>query len=248
MIIYALSNDRGDHTELGGRTAPSSSLPGSPDDTQTINVLRNYSIEWLANDIKARVDGFRSGTGRTDTKIWLLRISSHGNAGYMFIGRGLDRETAEQFRVLADDYFVPHTEGGLGIELWGCNVASANTINPAPYDVDLDGNGTLESFSSEAFIAYQNYQFELSRATDVRACRRGSLYPSILRGARDRSGAIEEGHGYRMMAALARAANTKVTAAYDIQIPEMDGLDWEWEGTGLLTVFPDGEYVTTPLI
>ena len=51
-----------------------------------------------------------------------------------------------------------------------------------------------------------------------------------------------------MMSILARAANTKVTAPYDIQLAELDGLDWEWEGTGLLTVFPDGEFETTPLL
>ena len=244
MIIYALSNDYDDHREEGGRTVPRSHLSGSPDDVQTIDVMRSYTIEWLANDIKNRVDIFRSETGRPDTKIWVLRISSHGNAGRMYIGGGLDRETAERFSVLADGYFA---EDGRGIEFWGCNVASAQIINPAPRDVDYDDDGTLDGWSPEAFVRFQNYQTALGRVTHKRELRRGLSYPELLRGSRDRSGSVDEGIGYRMMAALARAANTKVTAAYDIQIPEMDGLDWEWEGTGLLTVSPNGDYETVPL-
>lgn len=248
MIIYALSNDYDDHLEEGGRTVPRSHSSGSPDDVQTINVLRSYTIQWLANDIKARVDNFRSQTGRLDTKIWLLRISSHGNAGHLFIGRGLNRETAENFRVLADNYFVPYAEGGLGIELWGCCAASAAIVNPdPPFDVDLDGDGDFDGYSDEVTAAYLNYNYELGRITAMPDVRRGTSYPSVLRGTRDTSGSVEEGRGYRMMHALARSANTKVTAAYDIQLAELNGMDWSWEGTGLLTVFPDGDCETLPL-
>ena len=247
MIIYALSNDYDDHREFGGRTSPRTHSSGSPHDTQTINVLRNYTIEWLANDIKNRVDAFRSATGRTDTKIWLLRMESHGNAGQMFIGRGLNRETASEFGILAENYFVPYDEGGQGIELWGCCVASARTINPAPRDIDLDGDGTLDGWSPEAFALFQSYNSELGHITAMPDIRRGSSYPSVLRGTRDISGSVEEGRGYRMMNVLAQAADTKVTAAYDIQLSELDGADWQWEGTGLLTVFPGGGYEMTPL-
>lgn len=248
MIIYALSTDSDDHREEGGRTVPRPHSPGSPDDTQTINVLRSYSIEWLTNDIKNRVDGFRGGTGRADTKIWLLRISSHGHAGLMYIGRGLDRETAEQFNVLADDYFVPYAEGGQGIELWGCSVASAQTIDSGVYDIDTNNNGIYDAWSDEALDIRRNYTRNVGLITRTPSMRRGAFYPADLRGERDFSGSVEEGSGYRMMHALARAANTKVTAAYDIQLAELNGLDWQWEGTGLLTVFPDGDYETTPLV
>lgn len=247
MIIYALSQDYEDHSELGGRTSPLSHTAGLPHETQTINVLRSYTIEWLANDIKNRVDTFRRETGRDNTKIWLLRIASHGNAGYMSIGRGLNRETSVHFRVLDENYFVPIDDGGQGIELWGCSVASAAVINPAPRDIDLDDDGIGDAWSAEAFAAFQSYNSELGRATALPDIRRGAAYPSILHGARDVSGSVEEGRGYRMMHALAMAANTKVTAAYDIQIPDLNGLRWEWEGTGLLSVFPDGEYETLPL-
>ncbi len=247
MIIYALAQDYEDHSELGGRTAPRTHSSVSSHETQTINVLRSYSINWLANDIKNRVDTFRRETGRNNTKIWLLRIASHGNAGRMFIGNGLNRETAAEFAVLSDNYFVSFDEGGQGIELWGCSVASAAVINPAPRDIDLDGDGIGDGWSPEGLAAYQRYNAELGRVTTVPDMRRGSSYPSLMRGARDVSGLVEEGRGYRMMHALATAANTKVTAAYDIQIPDLDGMDWEWEGTGLLTVFPDGDYETLPL-
>lgn len=242
MLIYAISPD---HRDDGGRTIPHTHTSEAPHDTQTILVRDSgHTMRWLANDIKNRVDSFRSGTGRNNTNIWALRIGSHGNAGYVSIGEGLTVHNASEFSVLANRYFSPT---GRGIEIWGCAVAAADLyINSSP-DVDFNGDGIPESWSEDRFPLYQTHTMDLARITRDRHLRRGPRYPSSLRGTRDVRGSIEDGRGYRMMHALAQAANTSVTGAFDIQIPELQERDWEWEGTGLLRVEPSGESRIVPL-
>lgn len=238
MMIYALSPE---HTEFGGRTIPErDSRP--PSDAETIRVDRSYTIQQLANEIKSIIDLRRTETGIADLKLWMLRIASHGNAGYMSLGEGLSINTAGAFSILSN-YFV--TEGA-GIELWGCAVASA-TILGYGFDVDIDGDGRFDAYSSSRFTLVQEFNRQETIVHRTPALQRGASYPGILRGGRDVSGSVVNGRGYRMMYALARAAHIKVTGAYDVQFAELGGRNWEWEGTGLLTVLPDGGYSTLSL-
>lgn len=239
MMIYALSPE---HTEFGGRTTPSRHTR-APHHTETILVDSSYTMEWLANEIKSSIDARRIETGRANTKLWVLRIASHGNAGQMSIGQGLNVNTADAFSVLSNNYFEPE---GPGIELWGCAVASATIIGYGR-DVDLDGDGRSDAYSESQFRQFQEFNLQSTLVHRTPSLHRGASYPGILRGGRETSGAVENGLGYRMMYALARAAQIKVKGAFDVQFAELDGRDWEWEGTGLLTVLPDGTYTTLSL-
>lgn len=240
MIIYALSPD---HTEFGGRTVPRRAV-AAPHHAQTIWVDASYTMSRLANEIKSSIDARRIETERPDTKLWVLRITSHGNAGRMSLGSdGLNINTADAFSVLANDYFEPE---GQGIELWGCAVASANTIGYG-LDVDTNNDGRPDAYSELQFGQFQEFNRQETLVHRTPGLRRGASYPRILRGERETSGAVESGLGYRMMHALAQAAQIKVKGAFDVQFAELDGADWEWEGTGLLTVFPDGTHSTLSL-
>jgi hypothetical protein len=221
MLIYALAPG---HEEFGGRTVH---------ETQVITVRNSYTMNWLSNDIKNRIDTFRASTGRTRTKIWCLRIASHGTAGIMDIGDGLDIFTANVFNVL-DGYFEPE---GAGIELWGCDVAAAFPIDT--HEPDIDGVGWSDVEDARLHLEYEN---ALRRANYIPELQRGTRFPEILRGSRTISGSVTAGDGYRMMLALAEASNTTVTAGFDVQFASMNGTEWEWDGTALLKVFRDGRY------
>ncbi|HEX6278713.1 MAG TPA: hypothetical protein VFZ49_01740 [Pyrinomonadaceae bacterium] len=233
MLVYVLSE--GDHLE--GRTPPRGHTAASPHDTQVITVPAGdeNTMTWLADEVKARVDRFRDETGRRDTMIWALRIASHGNAGFMAIGAGLDPHSAIAFSSLSG-YF---SSQGPGIELWGCAAASASPIDP--------GYGTDDVYTEQEFEAYLRWNDAGAIATRVPGHRRGTDYPALLRGTRTYRERVVSGRGYRLLQELARAAQVNATAAFDTQFPEFNGDNWQWEGTGLLTVFPDGGHRITEL-
>ena len=237
MIIYVLSSDG--FEGVGSRSAPRAHTSGEPYDAQTIIVEPSYTMLWLADDIKHRVDRFRRETGRADEKIRMLRMDSHGNAGEMTIGEGLNVHTADAFGVLRNGYFEP--ESG-GIELWGCGVASAARIDDFyTFDVDSNGDGIMDIRSRERQIMYENFEEAINWVYTHPSSRRGMWFRPILRGSDPASGNVEDGLGYRMMHTLAAAAQTSVTAGYDMQIPDLDGADWEWDGARLLRVHPNGD-------
>lgn len=60
-------------------------------------------------------------------------------------------------------------------------------------------------------------------------------------------GAHRSGRGYRLLHELARAAQVNGAAAFGTQFSEFNGDDWQWEGTRLLTVYPDGGHRITEL-
>ena len=77
--------------------------------------------------------------------------------------------------------------------------------------------------------------------------RRGS-YPGILRGG---AGCFRLGSKWTRLSNDVCSGRVRLTsklpAQYDVQFAELGGRNWEWEGTGLLTVLPDGGYSTLSL-
>lgn len=219
MIFYVLAGDE---------TRTVSAEHEGNRGTQTINFRNSYTIPWLANDIKNRVDQYREGTGRTSAKISLLRMASHGNAGgHMFYNK-LTIGTSPQFKVL-NNYFEPH---GRGIELWGCNVAAASTHDPGYRD--------SHSQAGQAHIARQ-YELLRNPSTSLSGSQ---THPEFQR---DRPTPSRLGVGYEFMRVLAFATNTNVTAAYDTQHRDTSEFQhrrvrWKWDGRGLLIVYPNGDF------
>lgn len=88
-----------------------------------IVVRRGTSISRIVGQIVDTINS--AGGGR---QLWLLRLISHGNSGWMQLGSGLNGHTAGPFRRL-QSHFNRVNDPRQGLELHGCAVAAAGRVS-----------------------------------------------------------------------------------------------------------------------
>jgi hypothetical protein len=107
-----------------------STLHSSQDRVDYFTVAPETAIPTILRIVISRSQGPGS--------IWLLRLCAHGNAGSMELEEGLTVNTALRFKSLRG-YF---TQGGPGIEIHACGVASDVDLKPGKkgkYEVGRGG-------------------------------------------------------------------------------------------------------------
>ncbi len=104
-----------------------STLHSSQDRVDYFTVAPGTTIPTILRIVISRSQGPGS--------IWLLRLCAHGDAGYMELGEGLTVNTALRFKSLRGFF----TQGGPGIEIHACGVASDVALKPGKKGKDEVG-------------------------------------------------------------------------------------------------------------
>lgn len=86
--------------------------------------------------------------------ITLLRLCAHGNTGYMELGKGLKKENAHFFGAISG-LFKQLKDGGRGIELHGCGIASSTNILDKSGEKDPNSKICVKGTYSTGGVGYQ---------------------------------------------------------------------------------------------
>ena len=201
----------------GGYPTGTSYVPDRPD----VVTVRVEDHRWQPSDIAFEILARASMVAGPHGRISQLHLASHGNAGRLFMGAGINAANVSGMSILAG-HLAPSGPFGAAVLIHGCAVGSSVEIDDGCMDVSVP----------------------------TRPIRRSVCQPSLGQAAGPPTGwtisggdealRIRSGVGYQFVAAMARTVRATVRAAIQAQDADRVGQNgWRIDGA-YMTVAPNG--------